>query len=175
MHYSVQLYCIFITRYRAQSVRRQQRKRISQESDVVTYKHVNEVVRNRCLKHQAKWVDSKAILFLIVKPKPSPIWTGLRGLLKLICTPPPHRTTTDRRIWALHRTLLSCTDFLWTLLNWTKILRNFGPNFRQNFLAKFLTKFLDQILDQNFLPNFNETFELYSTGLKCRAKFWYKF
>ena len=65
MHYSVQLYCIFITRYRAQSVRRQQRKRASQESEMVTYKHVNEVVRNRCVKHQAKRVDSRAILLLI--------------------------------------------------------------------------------------------------------------
>ena len=32
---------------------------------MVTYKHVNEVVRNRCVKHQAKTVDSRAILFLI--------------------------------------------------------------------------------------------------------------
>ena len=53
------------TRYRAQSVRRQQRKRTSQESEMVTYKHVNEVVRNRCVKHQAKRMDSRAILLLI--------------------------------------------------------------------------------------------------------------
>ena len=32
---------------------------------MVTYKHVTEVVRNRCLNHQAKRVDSKAILHLI--------------------------------------------------------------------------------------------------------------
>ena len=53
------------TRYRAQSVRRQQRRRTSQESEMVTYKHVNEVVRNRCVKHQANRVDSRAILLLI--------------------------------------------------------------------------------------------------------------
>ena len=53
------------TRYRAQSVRRQQRKRTSQESDMVTYKHVNEGVRKRFVKHQAKRMDSRAILFLI--------------------------------------------------------------------------------------------------------------
>ena len=53
------------TRYRAQSVRRQQRKRTSQESEMVSYKHVNEVVRIRCVKHQAKRVDSRAILLLI--------------------------------------------------------------------------------------------------------------
>ena len=53
------------TRYRAQSVRRQQRKRTSQESEMVTYEHVNEVVRNRCVKHQARRVDSRAILLLI--------------------------------------------------------------------------------------------------------------
>ena len=29
---------------------------------MVTYKHVNEVVRNGCVKHQAKRVDSRAIL-----------------------------------------------------------------------------------------------------------------
>ena len=32
---------------------------------MVTYKHVNEVVRNRCVNHQAKRMDSRAILFLI--------------------------------------------------------------------------------------------------------------
>ena len=31
---------------------------------MVTYKHVNEVVRNRCVKYQAKRVDSRAILLL---------------------------------------------------------------------------------------------------------------
>ena len=31
---------------------------------MVTYKHVNEVVRNRYIKHQAKRVDSRAILLL---------------------------------------------------------------------------------------------------------------
>ena len=29
---------------------------------MVTYKHFNEVARNRCLKRQAKRLDSKAIL-----------------------------------------------------------------------------------------------------------------
>ena len=32
---------------------------------MVTYKHVNEVVRNICVKHQAKRMDSRAILLLI--------------------------------------------------------------------------------------------------------------
>ena len=32
---------------------------------MVTYNHVNEVVRNRCVKHQAKRMDSRAILLLI--------------------------------------------------------------------------------------------------------------
>ena len=32
---------------------------------MVTYKHVNEVVRNRCVKHQANSVDSRAVLLLI--------------------------------------------------------------------------------------------------------------
>ena len=32
---------------------------------MVTYKHVNEVVRNRFVNHWVKWVDSKAILHLI--------------------------------------------------------------------------------------------------------------
>ena len=50
---------------RAQSVRRQPGKRTSQESEMVTYKHVNEVVRNRCVKHQANRVDSRATLLLI--------------------------------------------------------------------------------------------------------------
>ena len=31
----------------------------------MTYKHVNEVIRNRCVKDQAKRVDSRAILLLI--------------------------------------------------------------------------------------------------------------
>merc|ERR1711954_280862 len=53
------------TRYRAQLARRQQRKRTSQESEMGTYKHVNEVVRNIYVKHQAKILDSRAILLLI--------------------------------------------------------------------------------------------------------------
>ena len=32
---------------------------------MVIYKHVNEVVRNRCVKHQAKRMDSRAIILLI--------------------------------------------------------------------------------------------------------------
>ena len=32
---------------------------------MVTYEHVNEVVRNRCVKHKAKRWDSRAILLLI--------------------------------------------------------------------------------------------------------------
>ena len=32
---------------------------------MVTYKHFNEVVRNRCVKHQPKRIDSRAILLLI--------------------------------------------------------------------------------------------------------------
>ena len=51
-------------RTRAQSVQRQQKKRTSQEREIVTYKHVTEVVRNRCLNHQAKRVDSRVILLL---------------------------------------------------------------------------------------------------------------
>ena len=43
---------------------------------MVTYKHVNEVVRNRCVKHQANRVDSRAILLLIT--------TSVRALI--ICT-----------------------------------------------------------------------------------------
>ena len=32
---------------------------------MVTYKHVIEIVRNRCVNHQAKRVDSRAIVLLI--------------------------------------------------------------------------------------------------------------
>ena len=32
---------------------------------MVIYKHVNEVVRDRCFKHQAKRMDSRAILLII--------------------------------------------------------------------------------------------------------------
>ena len=32
---------------------------------MVTYNNVNEVVRNRCAKHPAKRVDSRALLLLI--------------------------------------------------------------------------------------------------------------
>ena len=52
-------------RTREQSVRRQHRKRNSEKSEMVTYKHVTEVVRNRCVNHQAKRVDSRAIVLLI--------------------------------------------------------------------------------------------------------------
>ena len=53
------------TRYRAQLANRQQRKRTSPESEIVTYEHVNEVVRNRCVKHKAKRRDSMATLLII--------------------------------------------------------------------------------------------------------------
>ena len=35
------------------------------ESEMVTYNHVTEVVRNKCVNHQARRVDSRAILILI--------------------------------------------------------------------------------------------------------------
>ena len=35
---------------------------------MVTYKHVTKVVRNRCVNHKAKRVDSRAILLLIATP-----------------------------------------------------------------------------------------------------------
>ena len=37
----------------------------SQESEMVTYKHITEVVRNRCLNHEAKRVDSRVLLLII--------------------------------------------------------------------------------------------------------------
>ena len=41
------------------------RKRTSKVSKMVIYNDVTEVVRNRCVNHQTKRVDSKAILHLI--------------------------------------------------------------------------------------------------------------
>ena len=35
------------------------------ESEMVTYNHVTEVVRSKCVNHQARRVDSRAILILI--------------------------------------------------------------------------------------------------------------
>merc|ERR1712112_439053 len=55
----------FTIRTKAQSVRRQHEKRTSEKSEMVTHKHVTEVVRNRYVNHQAKRVDSKAILHLL--------------------------------------------------------------------------------------------------------------
>ena len=52
-------------RNRAQSVRRQQRKKTSQESENVTDKHVTEIVRKKCVYHQGRRVDSRAIFLLI--------------------------------------------------------------------------------------------------------------
>ena len=50
---------------RAWSVRRHHKKRTSKESEIVTHKHDIKVVRNICVNHQAKSVDSRAILLLI--------------------------------------------------------------------------------------------------------------
>merc|ERR1711954_156144 len=61
--YNYTVYCTIRTR--AQSGRRQHRKRNSEKSKIVTYKYVNEVVRNRCDNNQAKRVDSRAIVLLI--------------------------------------------------------------------------------------------------------------
>ena len=61
--YNYTVHCTIRTR--AQSVRRQHRKRNSEKSEMVTYKHVTEVVGNRSDNHQAKRVDSRAIVLLI--------------------------------------------------------------------------------------------------------------
>merc|ERR1712081_154263 len=53
------------TWYRAQLARRQQRERTSPESELVAYEHVNEVVRNRCVKHKAKRRNSRATFLII--------------------------------------------------------------------------------------------------------------
>ena len=60
--YNYTVHCTIRTR--AQSVRRQHRKRNSEKSEMVTYKHVTEVVRNRCVNHQAKRMVSRAIVLL---------------------------------------------------------------------------------------------------------------
>ena len=43
-------------------VRRHEMKRTSKESEMVTYKHATEVVRNRCVNHKAKRIVSRAIV-----------------------------------------------------------------------------------------------------------------
>merc|ERR1711954_54849 len=71
MHYTV--HCTISTI--SQSVIRQQRKRTSQESEIVTDKYFTEVVRNRCVDHQAKRVDSRAkLLSLATSVGASLIW-----------------------------------------------------------------------------------------------------
>ena len=61
--YTYTVHCTI--RARAQSTRRQHRRRNSEKSEIVTYKHVTEVVRNRCVNHQSKRMDSRAIVLLI--------------------------------------------------------------------------------------------------------------
>ena len=61
--YNFTVHCTIRTR--AWSVKRPLRKRTSQEREIVTYKHVTEVVRNRCVNHQAKRGDSRTIVLLI--------------------------------------------------------------------------------------------------------------
>ena len=61
--YNYTVHCTIRTR--GQSVRRQHRKRNSEKSEMVTHKHVTEVVRNRCVNHQAKRGDSRAIVLII--------------------------------------------------------------------------------------------------------------
>ena len=60
--YNCTVHCTITTR--AQLVRRPQRKGISGESEMVTYKHVTEVIRSRCVNNQAKKVDSRTIHLL---------------------------------------------------------------------------------------------------------------
>ena len=65
MHYTVQLHSTYTLRTRGQSVRTQHRKRNPEKSEMLTHKHVTEVVWNRCVNHQAERVDSRAIVLLI--------------------------------------------------------------------------------------------------------------
>ena len=65
MHYTVQLYFTCTIRTRAQSVRRQQEKRTSDESEMVTYNHDTAVVRSKCVNHQAMILDSRVLLLII--------------------------------------------------------------------------------------------------------------
>ena len=65
MHYTVQLYCTLYRKVESSVSRRQQRRRKSQESETMPYKHVNEVVKKRCVKHKSKRWDSRATLLLI--------------------------------------------------------------------------------------------------------------
>ena len=60
--YNYTVHCTLSTT--GQSVRRQHRKRNSEKSEMVTYKHVTEVVRNRCVNQQAKRMVSRAIVLL---------------------------------------------------------------------------------------------------------------
>merc|ERR1711954_464625 len=84
--YICTLHCTI--RNRAQSARRKQRKRTSVESEMVTYNHDTEVVRNEFVKYQARRVDSRTILILIA--------TSVRALristIKQIATNITHQT-----------------------------------------------------------------------------------
>ena len=84
--YTHTLHCT--VRTRAQSIRRQQRKRTSEESEMVTYNHVTEVVRSECVNHHARRMDSGAILILIV----TSVGTFIISTIKQKATNVAHQT-----------------------------------------------------------------------------------
>ena len=74
MYYTVKSTVHCTIRTIAPSVRKQQRKRTSEESEMVTYMQVIEVVRNRLVNHQAKsgfkgYTSVGALTILIIKEK----------------------------------------------------------------------------------------------------------
>ena len=89
MHYTVQLYFTCTIRTRAQSVRRQQEKRTSDESEMVTYNHDTAVVIATfvgaliipTIKQTAKDIDNGLfILKIVIKitPVETKVQTSLR-------------------------------------------------------------------------------------------------
>merc|ERR1711954_498733 len=83
----------FTIRTRAQSIKRQQMRRTSQESEMVTLKHVTEVVRNRCVIHQAKRVDSRAELLLIA----TSVWALIIWTIKQTKTNSANQTNKQKK------------------------------------------------------------------------------
>ena len=44
-------------------------ERTSEKIEILTYMHATEEIRNGCVNHQAKRVDSRTILLLIARPE----------------------------------------------------------------------------------------------------------
>ena len=123
--YTCTVHCTIRTR--AQSVRRQHRKRASEKSDLLTYKDYTQVDRKKWVNQHAKKGDSKAILMLIVVNVTYTVHCIIR--IRAQSDRRQHRKrTSEKNEMVIYNDSTQLDRNMWVSFSWIKPLGRMGHN-----------------------------------------------